>query len=1091
MYSQPSPHPNQLQHAFQSFDSNVPADQHPPQGVIGNPQFANGLGYSFQNNISASSPMVSMQDTGGAVMTGPYTPGSMHSSIEVASGPPAQTAASSSVPRTAADEGFGASKPAGPSTDDGTTQSNSSPALGDSIDDLAADEFELSSGGRGDGTDLGARSKDGGNDAPPSWSELKTKAGKDRKRLPLACIACRRKKIRCSGEKPACKHCLRSRIPCVYKVTTRKAAPRTDYMAMLDKRLKRMEERIIKIIPKSDQKSTSTVTRAVVKPSIPSSMSSKGGSKKRGADEAFGLGLDAWAKTSTKNKKIGLDEEGSQPLDALDIEDSQLSQDGIEILPSKEIQEHLAEVYFENVYGQAYHLLHKPSYMRKLKWVPLPIPVLSTPDSGYHLTCHRSDTLPPVLVLSVCAVAARFSASPKLNSTTRQFLRGEEWAAPAREICTRRYESPNITILTCILILGLHEFGTCQGGRSWSFGGQAIRMAFALQLHKDLEYDPMSKNGRTQLSFIDREIRRRIMWACFIMDRFISSGRERPMFIEETAIDLPLPVKERYFQLDMPAVTETLDGRVLPGQLQEDDTGNVDTRENMGVAAYMIRIIALWGRSVAYANQGGKERDPRPISSRDSVYMKLVNEAEEFSSTLTESLVYNWENLSLHNNHNTANQFLLLHLTIQQTNLSLSVLALSSSEEDEDTHSSARRKALVAANRISAILKDAEGSRYPITAPFAGYCAFSSTVLLIQGIVSGEASLRAQSEVNSTANIRFIRKMMKYWGMLHWLEEDIRAKYRVAMDRSRSGLPPAEMMSPILQYGDWFARYPHGVVDLEFMDTVSQKKKEKGADGVLEQKPELQSVEEFFTTLASPEGDIKQEGTKSATSKRKATAKKQASTGLSGSQQPPPFGLQKKQQQRISTTTSSQAKPQLATSGPVEATSDPGSFQPAQAPAPPPMSMDHYGHAAQNFYAPHMLSVDLQQPQNHIMQPLDQQLPFGGYALPAANMEPGQNLMGGASDWSSTTPRHGTGPDPKPNHHLLMNGHPHGHLAHNGINVSIDDPSAAWYMSYGLEPTQLNQEMAMDPRNADAFNNIYNNNGMSTSNPLGGLRHAQ
>ena len=89
-------------------------------------------------------------------------------------------------------------------------------------------------------------------EASPAWADLKTKAGKERKRLPLACIACRRKKIRCSGEKPACKHCLKSRTPCVYKITQRKAAPRTDYMAMLDKRLKRMEDRVIKTLPKDD-----------------------------------------------------------------------------------------------------------------------------------------------------------------------------------------------------------------------------------------------------------------------------------------------------------------------------------------------------------------------------------------------------------------------------------------------------------------------------------------------------------------------------------------------------------------------------------------------------------------------------------------------------------------------------------------------------------------------------------------------------------------------------------------------------------------------------------------------------------------------
>ena len=59
----------------------------------------------------------------------------------------------------------------------------------------------------------------------PAWAELKTKAGKERKRLPLACISCRRKKIRCSGEKPTCKHCLRSRNPCIYKVSARKVSP--------------------------------------------------------------------------------------------------------------------------------------------------------------------------------------------------------------------------------------------------------------------------------------------------------------------------------------------------------------------------------------------------------------------------------------------------------------------------------------------------------------------------------------------------------------------------------------------------------------------------------------------------------------------------------------------------------------------------------------------------------------------------------------------------------------------------------------------------------------------------------------------------
>lgn len=191
-------------------------------------------------------------------------------------------------------------------------------------------------------------------DKKPSWSELKTKAGKERKRLPLACIACRRKKIRCSGEKPSCKHCMRSRIPCVYKVTQRKAAPRTDYMAMLDKRLKRMEERVLKIIPKDETARPSTIPRAMIKP-LPTAQASNG--KKRAAEEAFGSQLDEWAGSRSS----------SVPLKGQEGGESNVNTEGAEFLPSVELQDHLSEVFFDNLYGQSYHVLHKPSYMKKLR----------------------------------------------------------------------------------------------------------------------------------------------------------------------------------------------------------------------------------------------------------------------------------------------------------------------------------------------------------------------------------------------------------------------------------------------------------------------------------------------------------------------------------------------------------------------------------------------------------------------------------------------------------------------------------------------------------------------------------------------------
>lgn len=221
--------------------------------------------------------------------------------------------------------------------------------------------------GTASGDNRASSSRDEKDEQIPPWTDLKTKAGKERKRLPLACIACRRKKIRCSGEKPACKHCLRSRIPCVYRVTARKAAPRTDYMAMLDKRLKRMEDRIIKIIPKDESGRGPSFGRAMVKPLVPGSAAARAAhSRKRAAGDAFGTDLDMWA--NEKLPKNGDPEARPTPLDHAGP-DSELSMltEGAASLPSAEIQQHLVEVFFDCVYGQSYHLLHKPSFMMKLR----------------------------------------------------------------------------------------------------------------------------------------------------------------------------------------------------------------------------------------------------------------------------------------------------------------------------------------------------------------------------------------------------------------------------------------------------------------------------------------------------------------------------------------------------------------------------------------------------------------------------------------------------------------------------------------------------------------------------------------------------
>lgn len=736
-----------------------------------------------------------------------------------------------------------------------------------------------------DGTTFGAtattkRAKDAEQDTP-QWSEMKTKAGKERKRLPLACIACRRKKIRCSGEKPACKHCVRSRIPCVYKVTTRKAAPRTDYMAMLDKRLKRMEDRVIKLIPKESLPSVANVGRSVVKPAIPGAPPKVPANKKRHAEEAFGNELDEWAKS-----KGGDPDATGVTGRSKDTDENRLLTEGADSLPSKAIQEHLAEVYFDYVYGQSYPLLHKPSFMRRL----------------------NAGKVPPVLILAMCAISARFSTHPQLR-TEPCFLRGDDWAQRAREIALKRYDSPNITILIVYLLLGLHEFGTCQGGRSWMFGGMAQRMAYALQLHKENEYDPLVNNPEKKpLSATDREIRRRTMWSCFLMDRFNSSGTDRPLFVHEQYIEVQLPVKEHLYVHEIHAPTEDLEGDV-PNPVPPDSGQLANPRENMGVTAYTVRLVCVWGKLIKYMNLGGKEREPVPMWSPDSTFFIIKKEAMDFKDSLPEMLVYTPENLKSHAIGKTANSFLYLHILWQQIMLFMHRFALPSTagarppkDMPHDFLTGSARTALESANQISILINEAMD--HNVVAPFAGYSAFFSSTVHVHGVFSKNAKLEAQSKKYLAYNVKYLTKMKKYWGMFQYVAENLKDLYRQHADAQSKGLMASadgKSKSSIFQYGDWFDRYPHGVSKTDYEDAAEPKVNEPGTDAVLGEKSDLQSVEEFFASLSPPsKADQRKQARKmKAKSVSKAavteTAKPQRQNSIKA---PPPSTTSQSQQQQ-------------------------------------------------------------------------------------------------------------------------------------------------------------------------------------------------
>jgi hypothetical protein len=605
------------------------------------------------------------------------------------------------------------------------------------------------------------------------------------------------------------------------------------------------------------------------------------------------------------------------------------------------------------------------------------------------------------------------------------------------------------------------------------------------------------------------------------------------MFIREETIQICLPVSERCFQLDMPVPTETLDGKVHPLNVVKDGQ-QPDLRNNMGVAAYLIRSVALWARIITYLNQGGRDADPFPLWDEKSGYAALCKDAEGFQGRMPEILRFTTENLSLHDTENTAKQYLLMHITIQQNILFLNRAASMSQGQDGKTPpesfiSETVAKTFDAARRISFLLEEAEKTSQFVSAPFAGYCAFTATIVHVMGIRLGNPLATTNTNPNVEVNIRYLNKMVKHWGMFYWMVEHVRKEYRAALDAARAGKTGKDKGVSLLQYGDWFNEYPHGLADSDIMDPANSKKKEKGADGVMEPKSELQSVEEFFTTL-SPQNHGKGDGQKGqGPAKRKQAGRKQSTATIRTShgksslstsetsqqvasqisaqlqqqqqQQQQQHQLQQQQQKqhqqqrRYSEQHQGQANGPAGYNGISPAAAQSGAFtvSPISPVAMQTQFAQQPGHGPgpgrTGFFTSEMMVP--QQP-NPLLQSMEPQMMLDGFTLETNGVMGAQGMMEGNTDWNAMQMA-------AMHHHRNMKRDQNSAMGQGQNGTARDMMSGfnpqdtSWFMPFNMEPPGPSTDVNMDASNLDAFNGLFNGNGngMNTPNPLGGLQQGQ
>ncbi|KAI7869877.1 fungal-specific transcription factor domain-containing protein [Spinellus fusiger] len=258
-------------------------------------------------------------------------------------------------------------------------------------------------------------------------------------------------------------------------------------------------------------------------------------------------------------------------------------------MPPKDLSDHLIETYFQYCYPCL------PIFNRKV--------LVSPADS--------LEPVSPLLLNAIYAVASCMSQDKRVRTyTALSETAGDVFIKRAIYMVDRSYDLPKISTVQAMLLLSVYQQGKAKAPRAWMYSGIAFRMAQDLGLNRNCEHLNITKD--------EKELRLRVFWCCFVVDRTISAQYGRPLNLEERDIDIPFPQE---------------DDEIIP-------LGN-STRPPIRLIEsfiFQIRICDILGNILK--NIYGGTQHHRLNQYNDRVLLTLEQQIAEWHNSLPPSLQY-------------------------------------------------------------------------------------------------------------------------------------------------------------------------------------------------------------------------------------------------------------------------------------------------------------------------------------------------------------------------------------------------------------------------------------------------------------------
>lgn len=408
---------------------------------------------------------------------------------------------------------------------------------------------------------------------------------------------------------------------------------------------------------------------------------------------------------------------------------------------------------FQSHFATHLPFLHPATFLGQIRQLSTPAPPTPIQVEGQEAVrnvASKADPSSSLIPLGVLALTARFHPplvafhSPASPGHSSNPLAASEFYATALRSRLAGLDGaslavPDLARVQALLMLALHEWGVCRGKSAWVYVGMAIRLAQSMGLPFELENEFPSRDfsrsspgfkpeadhfgllrrvepkEQTSDDVIAQETKRRTFWACFILDRCLSSGKYRPRMINIQDLGIQLPSDNAFAfgervrtarlneptvrrpqsfgaqGVQIPSIRQSLglgDDKIPPTNgtpdgkawspisrrkdSSEDDVDRWEVGAEESVLSRVIRIIRIWGSIAKWSCAGGRRTEQYPPWHPESRFATLRMQLNEFQDSLSRNLQYSVRNTDTHIMYKTT----LASYTVMHVVYFLSVIVL-------------------------------------------------------------------------------------------------------------------------------------------------------------------------------------------------------------------------------------------------------------------------------------------------------------------------------------------------------------------------------------------------------------------------------